>query len=90
MIYNLFEWKSNEDDYSMEVVTPGATREDFKIELRGRTVTISFEGNNYTYEFRYSFNVEKEFTKKDLSLKLESGVLTVRVKKPKAEKIEIE
>ena len=89
------------DNYDVEVAAPGMTKDDFKVELDGNTLTISSEkkdereqkeGERYTrQEFSYqsfqrSFQLHKDVVDIDkIEAKYENGVLHLMI--PKKEEV---
>ena len=89
------------DNYDVEVAAPGMTKDDFKVELDGNTLTISSEkkdereqkeGERYTrQEFSYqsfqrSFQLHKDVVDIDkIEAKYENGVLHLVI--PKKEEV---
>ena len=94
--------KETPENYEVEVAAPGMTKNDFKIELDGNTLTISSEksderedkeGENYSRkEFSYqsfqrTFTLPKEVVDIDkIQAKYENGLLHLLIPKKEEEK----
>lgn len=93
----LVNLKETADNFEVEMAAPGMSKEDFKVELDGTTLTISSEkknesevreGERYTRrEFSYqsfqrSFQLPKEVVDADkIEAKYENGVLRLLIPK---------
>jgi HSP20 family protein len=89
--------RETSDSYDVEVAAPGMTRNDFKVELDGNTLTISSEKNDrqeekkdgqyYRREFSYesfhrTLNLQKEVVDLDkIKGKYENGILHLIIPK---------
>ena len=87
--------KETETDYQLEVVAPGFEKENFKISLENKILTI--EGEKKTEEenknekivrrefrnqsFKRSFTVDENIDKDNISAKYVNGVLTLNLPK---------
>lgn len=95
--------KENKDNYTMELLVPGFTKEDIDINLKDEylTITVSKEENDEeyllkeinNYSYKRSYYVGK-VTLNDIKAKLENGILTltinkVKEKEPISQKVEI-
>lgn len=92
--------RETENSYELEVIAPGRKKEDFKINLDGNMLTISFEHstekkqegkenswvrNEYSYEsFSRSFTLDDTVSADKIEAKYADGVL--RLSLPKNEK----
>src|SRR6478672_9471410 len=54
--------KETAEHYEVEVAAPGMTKNDFKVELDGNTLTISSERNNHLEERDNERYTRKEFS----------------------------
>ncbi len=92
--------KENNDEFLVEMASPGMTKEDFKIELNNNLLTISSEkkseheekdAEKYTRrEFSYqsfsrSFALPVIVERDKISAKYENGILTIHI--PKKEEV---
>ena len=89
----------NETNYEIEIAAPGFKKKDFNVETENGILTISAktelkkeeEEKNYTRrefssrEFSRSFTLPENVLKGDISAGYEDGVLTLMLKKVKAE-----
>jgi HSP20 family protein len=88
--------KETPDNYEVEVAAPGMTKNDFKVQLDGNTLTISSERNNqkeqkddkytsreFSYEsFTRTFNLQKDVVDTEkIEAKYEEGVLHLLIPK---------
>ena len=89
--------KETADRYEVEVAAPGMTKDDFKVELDGTTLTISSEKTQdhenkederfYRREFSYqsfqrTFNLKKEVVDSDkIEARYDNGVLHLLIPK---------
>lgn len=87
--------KENEQEYMLEVIAPGLEKEDFKIHLEQRILTISAEKKaetenanekqvrrEYKYpSFKRSFTVDENIDEANISAKYVNGVLTLNLPK---------
>ena len=95
--------KETKDNYTMELLVPGFTKEDIDINLKDEylTITVSKEENDEeyllkeinNYSYKRSYYVGK-VTLNDIKAKLENGILTltinkVKEKEPINQKVEI-
>lgn len=83
----------SESGYKLEVVAPGLTKQDFKIELEKNLLTISFEKTTeegpkeekfirreYTIQsFKRSFTVNENIDAENISAQYVNGVLTLNL-----------
>ena len=88
--------KETKENFEVEVAAPGMTKDDFKIELKGNTLTIFSEKSNETEqedsrftrrEFSYqsfnrSFNLPKETVDtENIQARYENGLLKLAIPK---------
>jgi HSP20 family protein len=87
--------KETENDYVLDVVTPGFQKEDFKINLDNNTLTISTEKKEETenqnekfirkeykqQSFKRSFTIDENVDAENISAKYVNGVLTLNLAK---------
>jgi HSP20 family protein len=87
--------KETENDYVLDVVTPGFQKEDFKINLDNNTLTISAEKKEETenqnekfirkeykqQSFKRSFTIDENVDAENISAKYVNGVLTLNLAK---------
>ncbi|MTI38093.1 Hsp20/alpha crystallin family protein [Fulvivirga lutimaris] len=93
--------RETEDDYVVEMVSPGLNKKDFKVELDNQTLTISYEKEvskndkeeNYTKkEFSYSsfqrsFTIPKSVESNKIEANYKDGILNITIpKKEEAKK----
>jgi len=85
----------NPDDYQVELAAPGVKKDDFKVDVDDRLLTISCETKteseekekNYTRRefssksFKRQFTVPNNVDLEDVSAKYEDGVLRLTLKK---------
>ena len=97
MYFNYFtnqhgEWIETEKDFTRTFIVPGASKKDIDVKFENNVIIISFEGNDHTNSIDSRTRVDSKFSTKDVSAKLEAGVLTITVKKPEgfSEKIKVE
>ncbi len=84
-----------ENAYHLEMRAPGLAKSDFKIELDGELLSISYEKSEEkseetdkfikrefsTRSFRRTFTVNTDLKVEDISAKYEDGILTVDIPK---------
>jgi len=88
--------KENKENFEVEVAAPGMTKDDFKIELKGNTLTISSEKSSeseqedgrftrreFSYQsFNRSFNLPKDAVDTEkIQAKYENGLLKLAIPK---------
>tara|TARA_R100000808_G_scaffold17511_1_gene38647 strand:+ start:618 stop:1016 length:399 start_codon:yes stop_codon:yes gene_type:complete len=79
------------DAHEISVAAPGLKKEDFKVNLEGTTLSVSYERNKEDLRFlskksfSKSWQVSKGLTEKDIAAKYDAGVLVLTVKKPESE-----
>lgn len=87
--------QETKDAYQLDLVAPGLEKSDFKINLEGKTLFISFEQKEekkeedekhirkeYSYHsFRRAFNVDDDIDTSKIDAKYENGVLKVKLLK---------
>ena len=93
--------RETEDDYVVEMVSPGLNKKDFKVELDNQLLTISYEkeaskdekNENYTkQEFSYSsyqrsFTLPKSVESNKIEARYKDGILNITIpKKEEAKK----
>jgi HSP20 family protein len=93
--------RETEDDYVVEMVSPGLNKKDFKVELDNQLLTISYEkeaskddkNENYTkQEFSYSsyqrsFTLPKTVESNKIEARYKDGILNITIpKKEEAKK----
>ncbi len=93
--------RETEDDYIVEMVSPGLNKKDFKVELDNQLLTISYEkeaskddkNENYTkQEFSYSsyqrsFTLPKTVESNKIEARYKDGILNIIIpKKEEAKK----
>ena len=79
-------WKEKDDNLTLEVVLPGAENKDIKVERVNDKLVVSFEGNVYVAPFSYEYMASKEILKGNTSFKCQNGILTILIKKQKADR----
>jgi HSP20 family protein len=92
----LADIEETDDAYTIEMELPGVKQDDIDIEINGRELTVSGEvkekertgilrrRTRKVGEFTYSVTLPGEIGDDDVTARLDSGVLTVRV--PKSQK----
>ena len=87
--------KENEDGFTLDLATPGMSKEDIKLELNNDVLTISSEHkeekeesqDNYSHRefyhqgFKRSFTLPESANTEDISAKYENGILSVNIPK---------
>tara|TARA_Y100000593_G_C4148230_1_gene255735 strand:+ start:163 stop:561 length:399 start_codon:yes stop_codon:yes gene_type:complete len=79
------------DAHEISVAAPGLNKEDFKVNLEGATLSVSYERKKEDHRlfsrksFSKSWKVFKGLTEKDISAKYDAGVLILTVNKPESE-----
>lgn len=87
--------KESETDFSLELFAPGLKKEDLKIEIDQRTLSISFEKqleteeNNEKYSrkefsfssFKRTFNLPDSVNSEMIEANYENGILNIRLPK---------
>lgn len=85
----------NEDNYTVEMVAPGLTKKDFKVELDNQLLTISYQKEveneqnqpNYTkrefhyHTFKRSFTLPQTVENEKIKAKYDNGILNVVIPK---------
>jgi HSP20 family protein len=84
-----FELTDDERAWQIEVRAPGAKKEDFNITLEDDRLDIDFPGNKHAPNFNYRYTIPRDVEGKHISAKYESGVLTVKINKPKGFNVKI-
>ena len=79
-------WKETDDNLTLEIVLPGAENKDIKVERVDDKLVVSFEGNDYGSPFSYEYMASKEILKGHTSFKCQNGILTILIKKQKADR----
>jgi len=93
--------KETADNYEVQVAAPGMTKEDFKVELDGNSLTISseksqqneqkegerFSRKEFSYQsFQRTFNLQKDVVDIDkIQAKYDNGILHLMI--PKKEEV---
>ena len=81
---------NNENDYRLQLAVPGLSKEDVKISIKDGMISLSYENtktDSKTYTFTNSF--KKEYTlpddsdEKNITGKIENGILEVIIPKLK-------
>lgn len=89
--------KENENEIQMEIVMPGISKENIRLEIESNTLTISFEKSHESTidnesflrrefdfsNFARSFTLPDNIQKDSISSKLENGILLVTLPKIK-------
>jgi len=93
--YNHYLWYNEDDHLLKEFTYPGASKSDISIkikkELNGSDkLVVTFEGNKFIGKDTTELPLYSKTKAKDIDAKLEKGVLTIKVKKPKDQEEEIE
>ena len=78
-----FEETEEGKSWQIEVQAPGAKKEEFDVTLEDDRLDIDFPGNKHTPKFNYRYTIPRDVEGKHISAKYESGVLTVKIDKPK-------
>lgn len=90
--------KETENEIQMEIVMPGVSKENIKLEIKDSTLTISFEKTHQSTidsesflrrefevsNFTRSFTLAEGLQKDAISSKLENGILQITLPKIKA------
>jgi len=79
-------WEEKDNNLTLEIVLPGAENKDIKVERVDDKLVVSFEGNDYGAPFSYEYMASKEILKGNTSFKCEKGILTILIKKQKADR----
>ena len=86
---------NNEDDYRFQLAVPGLSKEDVKISVKDGMVYMSYENaktDNKTYAFTKSFKKEyilpDDVDEKNITGKIENGILEVIFPKSKKKTLE--
>ena len=74
-------WKEDEEEFTLEIILPGADKKDVKVERVDDKLIVSFEGNDYGGAFSYEYVASKRILKGERSAKYEKGVLTITITK---------
>lgn len=61
----------------------GAKKDCIEVKVIDNTLRVHFKGNEYTYEFTKEWRLPQGTTSKDVTAKYESGILNIKVMKPK-------
>lgn len=75
----------NDDGYTIKMSIPGLTKEDLKILTKEGILKISFdrdeknEEHNFTNSFVRLYNIPDNIKEKEITGKVENGVLTLRL-----------
>jgi HSP20 family protein len=93
--------RETDKGYEMELYAPGLKKEDFKLQLEGDTITVSFERKEEKKEenkksgwlrqefsmesFKRSFHLEESIDASKISARYESGVLYLSLPKKEHE-----
>jgi HSP20 family protein len=95
---NIFE---NKDTYSLELVAPGLSKEDFKVNIENGFITISYEKKTeketkdektisrefWLSSFKRTFMVDETIDAEGIEAKYENGVLKLTL--PKKEEVKV-
>ncbi len=87
--------KDKEDSFEMELAAPGKNKDDFKIEILNRVLTISSEEEStseeseddyarkeYSYSsFKRSFTLPEHTNEKEISASYDNGILLIQIPK---------
>ena len=87
--------RENEKEYLLDVVAPGLTKEDFRVNLDNNLLTISFEKKEETVNesekqlrteykfqsFKRSFTLDEKINAEGISAQYVNGVLTLNLPK---------
>jgi HSP20 family protein len=91
--------KETPDTYHLELMAPGRTKEDFKINLDKNLLTISYENKNGQKDEKYimkefalqsferSFVLDEKINADDIKAKYENGVLSLELPKKAETKV---
>ena len=87
---------TNDEDYRVQSAVPGLSKDDIKITIKNSVLTISYEnekedeGSYFTASFKKSYTLPDDVDDKNISGKVENGILEViipRVKEKSNERI---
>ena len=76
-------WKENDEQFTLELVIPGAENDDIKVEMVDQKLIVSFDGNEYRRPFSYEYLPPKETKNDDITAKCKSGIVNIYLKKKK-------
>lgn len=75
-------WDKKDDAYELSMALTGASKSEIDLKVIGNSLKISFEGNSFCDQISKSWALPDGVSNKDVSAKLEKGVLTIVVKVP--------
>ena len=75
------QWIEDEKNLSLELVIPGAEKEDITVERVNDKLVVAFKGNKHSNPFSYEYSASKSILKGKRTAKYEKGVLTITIKK---------
>ena len=82
-------YKEDDDEYCVEIAVPGISKEDLSIKVKDMNLFISYEKkeSNIDYSFTDSFSKEyilpADAVIKDITAKVDGGILTLKIPKDK-------
>jgi HSP20 family molecular chaperone IbpA len=84
-------WKENEDHYSLELDTPGFSKNEITVTSKGNVVcvTISPKQGNKRAPFSAEYKLPNIASVPDTTACLEDGVLNIKVPKKEQEKVNV-
>lgn len=87
---SVFEFMSNaitkksvinksDDGYSLSMIVPGLTKDDLKIVIKDRKLTIKYESddNNFIEKFSKSYFLSDDIIEKKITAEVKNGILLV-------------
>lgn len=80
--------ESNDNYYSVEIATPGLTKDELKIIATKDIMSISYDSENknkskFVSPFKRRYVLPKNVNHNDITAKIENGVCTIRIPKDK-------
>lgn len=90
--YNEVAWQEKECCFELQKPLPGALKEDINVQVVDDILSVSYQGNEFTDKLDLQFKLPSGATHKDVSAKMNDGVLSLKVKKQKthSSKIRVE
>jgi HSP20 family protein len=82
---------SDNEMYSIILSVPGLTKEDLVISIKDEMITIQYdekEQNHFISSFKRTYNIPDDVNEKDITGKVENGILTITLPKSKKKRLE--